>query len=451
MNRNFKEKYFPFKKEFSERAIQDPFLGQELLVSLDNDPLISVRCHPFKKFDLSLLPIKKKVSWTENCYYLDTRPSYTLDPLFHSACYYPQEAGSMFLETILKELDIKKDSTILDLCAAPGGKSQILASFLEVEGLLLSNEIIVSRAKILVENMIKWGGKHTFVCQNKPEDFKHLPNLFDLILCDVPCSGEGLFRKDKKSRNEWNENLVEFCSLRQRKIVMDIWTSLKEEGFLIYSTCTFNETENEQNVQWFIKQTNAELIQIKHQGLKTGRNGIGFYALPSESEAEGIYFAILKKKSQTNIQIKKQNQKSYFNYFKNKSNIDFKVQNHCCLFQKEKLIFTFNEKQLALIQLLASTLNLLKTGTIVADIIGEKWIPSHSLAMDIKTLSTEINMIEVNKEQALQYLKGNSFSLNLSKGHHLLSYRKIPLGWIHHVDKRFNSLYPKDWRIRMKI
>lgn len=238
----------PFPEAFKQRVENDPFLGTPLLEALNQTAPVSVRLHPLKQ--KAALTFSEKIAWCEHAFYLKERPSFTLDPLFHAGCYYPQEAGSMVLDTVLKQLDLPSEPSILDLCAAPGGKSTLIASFLNNNGLLVSNEVIQARARILTENTTKWGYTNTVVTNNDPKDFERLNEFFDVIVVDAPCSGEGMFRKDLKARDEWSEENVQICSSRQKRIVMDVWDSLKPGGFLIYSTCTFNSAENEDTISW---------------------------------------------------------------------------------------------------------------------------------------------------------------------------------------------------------
>jgi len=205
-------------------------------------PPVSIRFNPKKAhspIDLTIIP------WTSHGYYLGERPSFTLDPLFHAGSYYVQEASSMFLEqAFLQAVDRTKPINVLDLCAAPGGKSTHLLSLMNKESLLVTNEVIRSRASTLAENIQKWGYDNVAVTNNDPQDFKRLSGFFDVIVVDAPCSGEGLFRKDPGAMGQWSTDNVALCARRQQRILNDVWPALKEGGILIYSTCTYNELEN---------------------------------------------------------------------------------------------------------------------------------------------------------------------------------------------------------------
>ncbi len=155
---------------------------------------------------------------------------------------------------------------VLDLCAAPGGKSTHLLSLMDQNSLLVSNEVIQSRSAILSENLQKWGHDNVVVTNNDPKDFQRLPGFFDVIVVDAPCSGEGLFRKDPGAIKEWSEDAVALCSKRQRRILSDVWPALKTGGILIYSTCTYNSQENEENLRWLQQEYEVESIPLNAKG-----------------------------------------------------------------------------------------------------------------------------------------------------------------------------------------
>ena len=216
--------------------------------------------------------LQHAVPWCEEGFYLEGRPSFTFDPLFHAGCYYVQEAASMFVCHVLRQF-VQEPVAMLDLCAAPGGKSTAARSVLPEGSLLVSNEPIASRAQILLENITKWGWSDCIVTNNYPRDYRKAKMLFDVILCDVPCSGEGMFRKDPATISEWSPQNVEKCWRLQREIVADAWECLKPGGLLIYSTCTFNTKENEENVRWIMDTYEAEVLEIPTQPEWRNPNG----------------------------------------------------------------------------------------------------------------------------------------------------------------------------------
>ena len=235
-----------------------PEESEAFFAALQTEPPVSIRLNPGKPVPISRLfpdeQIGLPVSWCESAYYLKSRPVFTLDPCLHSGTYYVQEASSMFLYHIFGQILPAHPVRVLDLCAAPGGKSTLIASRLSSGSLLVANEVIRSRAGILKENMIKWGTSHVVVTNNDPADFHHLKGAFDIIVVDAPCSGEGMFRKDPGAIQEWNESNLQLCSERQQRILADIWPCLKPSGFLVYSTCTYNPGENEAILERLIRK-----------------------------------------------------------------------------------------------------------------------------------------------------------------------------------------------------
>ena len=193
-------KFFPplFEEKMRPQLLTD---WEAFLASHQVSPPVSIRINPKKSKAIHVA----RIPWTEYGYYLDARPSFTLDPSFHAGSYYVQDASSMFLEQAVKQsLDLSQPLRVLDLCAAPGGKSTHLLSLISPGALLIANEVIGTRATILSENIQKWGHANVIVTHNDPEDFQRLPGYFDAIVVDAPCSGEGLFRKDPEAMNEWS-------------------------------------------------------------------------------------------------------------------------------------------------------------------------------------------------------------------------------------------------------
>ena len=278
------------------------------------DAATSVRVNPAKisrlKTDLiSQLPITEKIPWTSNGYYLNHRPSFTFDPLFHAGLYYVQEASSMFLEQVLKQSkDLSQPVKVLDLCAAPGGKSTLIASLISGDSLLVSNEVIKSRATVLVENMTKWATSNTIITNNDPAAFQKLQSFFDIVVVDAPCSGSGLFRKDPDAIEEWSESNVQLCSQRQQRILADIYPALKKDGILIYSTCSYSEEENECISDWLLDSFPLSTIQISLTDTGTGREydgvietiskkhaAFGYRFFPGKVKGEGFFIAAFRK------------------------------------------------------------------------------------------------------------------------------------------------------------
>ena len=253
------------------------------------------------------------VPWCRHGYYLHKRPNFTFDPLLHAGCYYVQEAASMFLDEVLRQLTAQASAsasqssdlmphTCLDLCAAPGGKSTLLRAALPADSVLYSNEPVRQRASILLENVQKWGYDRHIVTNSYPRDFRRAKMRFDLILCDVPCSGEGMFRKDPATIGEWSRQHVDRCQQLQRDIVSDAWECLNDGGLLIYSTCTYNLKENEENVRWMLDTFDAQALHIatRPEWHITGSLLPGFAApvyrfIPGITRSEGLFMCVLQK------------------------------------------------------------------------------------------------------------------------------------------------------------
>ena len=272
---------------------------ETFLDALQQDCAVSFRPNLCKGFSVSD-PALPSVPWYSQGYYLETRPSFTFDPLFHAGAYYVQEASSMFIAQALRQ--IPAPHTVLDLCAAPGGKSTLLRMLLPDDALLVSNDPIRQRAQILAENMIKWGHEGSIVTNNYPQDFSSLGAVFDLIVTDVPCSGEGMFRKNNPALELWSEDNVHMCAARQREILTSVWPALKEGGFLIYSTCTYNPDEDERNVLFISRELGADIIDIPTLpswqiagNLLPGESFPAYHFFPHRTRGEGFFLALLRK------------------------------------------------------------------------------------------------------------------------------------------------------------
>lgn len=286
--------------------------AEKLFASLEEEQPVSIRINEAKlphyvdsaaHSQLSTLHSSLNcVPWSASGYYLDERLTFTFDPLFHAGCYYVQEASSMFVEQALKQYAGSQPAVMLDLCAAPGGKSTHACSVLPEGSLLVANEVIRNRSQILAENLTKWGYPDVVVTNNDPADFSPLEDFFDVILTDVPCSGEGMFRKDPVAVSEWSAENVEICWQRQRRILRDVWSCLKPGGILIYSTCTYNTKEDEENIRWIRDEYNAEVLPLDVPmdwnvtgNLLAGEDFPVYRFLPHKTRGEGFFLAVLRK------------------------------------------------------------------------------------------------------------------------------------------------------------
>ncbi len=358
---------------------------------------MSIRLNVTKEPSLCYMP----VPWCAEGYYLEGRLQFTFDPLFHAGCYYVQEAASMFITHVLRSLFTIHSSlfTVLDMCAAPGGKSTAMLSVLPEDCTLVSNEPIPTRAQILLENITKWGAKNCIVTNNYPRDFKKAKAKFDLILCDVPCSGEGMFRKDPATISEWSVQNVEKCWRLQREIVADAWECLNPGGIMIYSTCTFNTKENEENVRWIMEEYDAEVIDIPIDASWhiTGSLLDGFEApvyrfIPGITKSEGLFVCVLRKRGEWREARGKRND----------------LRQLKCL--------------------------------------------SIDGMQELSTLNSQLSTptVDLPYSEALRYLRGEAIVLpaDAPRGIVTVTYKGFALGPVKNIGNRANNLYPKPWRIK---
>ena len=274
---------------------------QRYLESFNEETPVSIRLNPRKTQEWTVTEGAQPVPWCCEGYYLPRRPNFTMDPLLHAGCYYVQEAGSMFVSHVLRQY-VHQPVTMLDLCAAPGGKSTAALASLPEGSVLTANEPIRQRANILSENIQKWGYPGCTVTNRYPKDFRKEGRRFDVILCDVPCSGEGMFRRDEATIGEWSMKNVEQCWRLQRDIVSDAWECLNDGGLLIYSTCTFNTKENEENVSWIIGQFGAQVLPVETQpdwnitgSLLDGFTEPVYRFIPGITRSEGLFMCVMRK------------------------------------------------------------------------------------------------------------------------------------------------------------
>ena len=440
--------------------LPEPFVSrtQELLKeelpafldALDYPSPVSVRVNDKMEY----LPSDDTVKWCDAGYYLAERPVFTLDPLLHAGVYYVQEASSMFLQQALNQFVVPQ-SVVLDLCAAPGGKSTLISQYLKADGMLVSNEIIRNRAYILAENLIKWGNDTVLVSNNEPKDFQRLPSFFDAVVVDAPCSGEGMFRKDPGAVNEWNQQNVMMCARRQREILTDVWDTLKKDGILIYSTCTYNREENEENVSWMETELGAELLRLNTDAFpEITVSDKGYRFFPHKTRGEGFFLSVLRKTTDApSLRIKKQDkrqQKSEFNETELKNRL-IEPENWK-IYTDNNMISAFRTKFSDKVELLKSNLHIMHYGITLCEIKGRDLIPHTSLALSKSIQLENVLQAEVELRDALLFLKKETINLSeAEKGFVLIKYRNIPLGWVKNLGNRCNNLYPNEWRIRMKI
>ena len=416
------------------------------------EAITSIRYNPFMTVIGQRPTSNDKVPWSSNGYYLPQRPSFTLDPLFHAGTYYVQEASSMFLEEAMRQtVDLSKPIKVLDLCAAPGGKSTLLQSIISNDSLLVSNEVIQSRASVLRENIIKWGAANVVVTNNDPKDFQQLQGFFNVIVVDAPCSGSGLFRRDESAINEWSENNVQLCSQRQQRILADVLPALKEDGVLIYSTCSFSIEEDEKIIDWLIKDCQLATVNCQlYEGWEIVESNGGYRFWPDKIKGEGFFIACFKKKE--GHQFSYPRMKAFAKATKQEIGVLSKYLDKPDAFEFLPLTDSLFAVPVNLVQdvtLLKSLLRIRYAGIEMGTVNKNELIPEHALALSVH-VNKQLPSIQLNKEQALQYLRKQDNmkpDLNGLKGWCLMQYEKVNIGWAKLLPNRINNYYPKEWRI----
>ncbi|MES2847649.1 MAG: RNA methyltransferase [Bacteroidota bacterium] len=450
---------------FIQSIEQSPGFDKEAFeaVHKSGGQITSVRINPKKTLNNQLSIINnQQIPWCSNGFYLQQRPSFTLDPLFHAGAYYVQEASSMFLEEALKQsVDISQSLKVLDLCAAPGGKSTLIQSVISDESLLVSNEVIKTRVNILSENITKWGAANVIVTNNDAKDFQRLLNYFDVIVVDAPCSGSGLFRKDPDAISEWSEQNVQLCSQRQQRILADVLPALKDDGVLIYSTCSYSQEEDEAIADWLIEGFKVESLKFKVEedwGIvetkSPKQNAYGYRFYPDKVKGEGFFIAAFRKQQVGNGEWRVGRQKS------KSEKLSIKESEIVKPYLKTPDDFFFikqNEEVIALPKIfeddlvaVQNSLYIKKAGVRLGAVIRNELIPDHELAVST-IISENIPSVEVDETTALQYLRRQDIAVDANKkGWALLKYDQLILGWIKILPNRINNYYPKEWRILNK-
>lgn len=362
------------------------------LKAFETDAPVSIRLNPEKAKELTA--DGERVPWCRNAYYLPQRPNFTYDPLLHAGCYYVQEAGSMFLDTVMQQWVPDAPVVMIDFCAAPGGKSLLARTALAAGSVMFSNEPMRNRANILAENVVKWGYADHFVTNNFPRDYRRAKMIADVVLCDVPCSGEGMFRKDEATIREWSMQNVEKCARLQREIVADAWSCLADGGLFIYSTCTFNTHEDEENIQWMMDELGAEVLPVKVDAawnitgsLLDGFSQPVYRFIPGISKGEGLFLCVLRKGG---------------------------------AWQQGHSLKSLRKSQ--------QNLNIIYCPKAQPDMVK----------------------VEVNYQQAMAYLRHEAITLgaDVPRGMVGICFEGHLLGLAKNIGNRANNLYPKEWKIR---
>ena len=373
----------------------------------------SIRLNPFKGCDG---PAGSPVPWSPYGRILSERPNFTLDPLFHAGCYYVQDSSAMYVGYIFRKLALPEGlpgMRVLDLCAAPGGKTTDLAASLrESFGSafeLTANEVIRGRASVLADNISVWGDPCAAVTSVDPSVIgRTMKGYYDVIVADVPCSGEGMFRKDPRAVAEWTPELPGICAARQRRILADAWPALREGGLLIYSTCTYEDCENDSNLEWAARELGGEIIPPENEFAQFGveLTRCGNLLRAGTVPGEGQWAGVLRK--------------------------------------------TLPQPAAARADL--SELHPLRCGLRKGEMKGKDFQPDPDYALSILFDREDYPAVDVDLQTALRYLHRDALVLpQAAPGYNIISYLGHPLGFVKNIGSRCNNLLPKGRRILMNV
>lgn len=423
---------------------------------------VSLRLNPRKLRLAQDVNNYRPVPWCSQGVYILARPVFTLDPRFHAGGYYVQDASCMLLEALFKQLPGCHESMrVLDLCAAPGGKATHLLQFLPEGSLLIANELIPARLKILEENLFKWGAECTLISQHSARDFQALPFQMDLILVDAPCSGEGLFRRQPEALASWSPAHIQMCARRQAQILQDIWPVLKVGGCLIYSTCTWNCEENEEVIAAFSKQQACELLELHfptHWGIVCSEAMPLYRCFPHRLAGEGFSFCVLRKKDVQSGQ--KQGYTRKITRYKPRQAPQNTVPHALAewlvgahprdLWLQEQTVWYWPEAERPWLIQVVSSLQRVSPGLPLAERQGKTWAPTPALALNPRLQKGIFPELVLNLAESLAYLRGESLSFS-GRGWYLIRSHGLPLGWIKATPTHSNNAWPKAWKIRQNF
>lgn len=450
------------------RYIEEAIGHENALVAFsafDEPASTAVRCNPFKKCGCME---GREVPWCRYGRILPQRPVFTLDPVFHAGGYYVQDSSSMFVghafRKMLAGMDIPagRPLRVLDLCAAPGGKTTDLAASLREalgEGfLLVANEVMKARVGILADNVAIWGDPNVVVTSDDPAAFAALPGFFDVIVTDVPCSGEGMFRKDEEAVQQWSEDNVALCEARQRRILADVWPSLREGGILVYSTCTFNRMENDGNVDWIASELGARVLTSDDPlGGMPGvlKTGMGYSLVPGHVEGEGQYCAALRKESGAgfgDVRVRSKKPQRPQKPVLVPQGLQKLLNVPVSFRTKGEMITAVPENIAADVSAVEDVLHVVAAGCAVGTVKGRDMVPDADLALSLMLAEDAFPSVEVDRQTALAYLHRDAVAFpDAPRGYLLVRYEGMALGFVKNLGNRCNSLHPQSRRIRMDI
>ncbi|MBK7694025.1 MAG: hypothetical protein IPI30_06820 [Saprospiraceae bacterium] len=438
------------------KIMMDEILGDEFdsfANALNEKPPISIRLNPLKpQNNFNLI---QKVPWASHAYYLEEKPIYTLDPYFHAGHYYPQEASSMVIESIVKQLPLPPSPNILDACAAPGGKSTHLSSLFPLTSLIHSHEFNSHRSEILRQNIEKWAYPNCLVSYGPLQNLSKSGVKYDLILIDAPCSGEGMFRKEKEASTQWNRKKIEGCVSMQKEILKSMADLLADGGFIIYSTCTFNKLENEDRISNFISDGNFESIKITEIDgidlISSHENNVHVYkSFPHRNKGEGFSFSILKKHG--NKPDKEHHTKAWAHKkdlpLKGSEFLDLPFDSSTIIHQSTPSIIPSHLED-SILKIYESGLRIRHIGIPLGHYKGKDWFPAHGLSQS-PFLNSNLTFVNLEKNVALDYLRANQYLLpeaNSVQVWQIARFEESNLGWLKQINGKFKNYLPKEIRI----
>ena len=452
-------------KESFRKYLEEAIGSENALVAFsafENPASVAVRLNPFKK---GCMLQGRQVQWAPYGYLLAERPCFTLDPVFHAGAYYVQDSSSMFVGHVFRQILSRvrrpqgRPLRVLDLCAAPGGKTTDLAASLREscggDFILVANEVMKARVGILADNVALWGDTNVVVTSDDPSAFASLPGYFDIILADVPCSGEGMFRKDEEAQNQWSEDNVALCEARQRRIIADVWPALAPGGAFIYSTCTFNRFENDLNVAWVASELGAEIVC---DDMADGFSGIirtehGYSLVPGHVEGEGQYCAALIKGDEVEFRDIRSGRGDGKVKVTPLSDIGMEVLDiKVDYFLKGDTVVAVPSALKNDVDSLRGSLHVIAAGCAIGTLKGKLFIPGADLALSTALKRGAFPEVEVDEKTALAYLHRDAIVLDdADKGYVLICHRGLPIGFVKNLGNRCNSLHPQSRRIRMNV
>ena len=448
------------------RYLEEAIGAENALIAFSafEDPAsVSVRMNPFK---CGRTHQGRAVPWSEHGRILSERPLFTLDPHFHGGAYYVQDSSSMFVghvfRTLAAGMNLPQDRPVrvLDLCAAPGGKTTDLAASLRAmfgdRFLLVSNEVMKQRVGILADNVALWGDPNVVVTSDDPRAFSTLTGFFDIIVADVPCSGEGMFRKDEEAQNQWSEDNVALCVARQRRIIADVWPSLASGGLFIYSTCTFNIYENDGNAEWIAEELGADCL-LKNDVVAgcpgVLKTGLGYSLVPGFVEGEGQYCSALRKTSESEYVEGRVRQGRPTKNMPLPKGLESLLNREVVFRQKGDVVTAVPSELAQMVSTLEQSLHVIAAGCAVGTIKGDILVPDADLALSLMLDKDAFPSIEVDRMTALAFLHRDAITLpaGTDRGYVLICHEGLPLGFVKNLGNRCNSLHPQSRRIRMNI